>query len=476
MKVIQNKLTKSLTGRVMAFQGDPRTNRIRGKEKPAGPALLILGAAVVSLLHINLAHAEISKDGSAAFSINDETYLNLTLSSTNVALSLQPTAAGQFGKTSMTIDVDTNNTTGYNLTMTADTTSLSRSTAVNGINYSIPTLTDSYTCTDETNTACDAFPVGYWGYKLGTDNSTYLPMTTATRSIRLVKEYINSTDTTTLTFGTKLSNSVPTGIYQGVNLTFVAVTNYAPSITYMQEMDQTTADSLIEGFTYTLKDIRDNKNYKIAKLKDGSVWMVQNLAFTDTHLSPTTSNVDTDTDITWYNLVTEGSSTTGKCYGVGYPESQTSTEGDGYANACIYDTGNTIDGVFYNYAGASAMTRYGHDNTVAGGETEYSICPKRWRLPSVGDGDSIKAAYNLDVNSINAAYYPTLNGYYVNGVLNGAGNDNYWWLRNANYVINGRNAFRYYYFSQSDAGYYTMSATYQSRTYGLNIRCIFSGE
>ena len=403
---------------------------------------LIFSITVYHICRIPIsAHAEISKDNSTTFSINDETYLNLTLSSTNVALSLQPTAAGQFGKTSMTIDVDTNNTTGYNLTMTADTTSLSRSTAVNGINYSIPTLTDSYTCTDETNTACDAFPVGYWGYKLGTDNSTYLPMTTATRSIRLVKEYINSTDTTTLTFGTKLSNSIPTGIYQGVNLTFVAVTNYAPSITYMQEMDQTTADSLVEGFTYTLKDKRDNKNYTITKFSNGDVWMSQNLAITNSvgknygTISATDSNFSgNDFTMTSANAFTTSS-------------------------PLFYDSGSEAKGVYYNFCAAVVANS---DGGCGSAEFFYKgdICPSKWAIAERSKFSGIN----------NFLVFPNPFAGRMEGDGIHAGNTFFWSLTaySWNYIFTPQ---------YGDGWLSLLDGNHSPKTsVGVSIRCIFTGE
>lgn len=322
-------------------------------------------------------YAEVSKNSSVAFSINDETYLNLALSSNNVALNLQPTAAGQFGKVSMTIGVDTNNTTGYNLTMTADTTSLSRSTAVNGANYQIPTLAEASTCNDETSTTCDNFPIGYWGYKLGTDNSTYLPMTTNTESIRLVKGYSSVVDNTTLTFGTKLSNSVPTGVYNGVNLTFVAVTNYAPSITYLQEMDQTIADSMVEGFTYTLRDIRDEQDYTVAKLKDGKIWMTENLNLAGgITVTPNDSNVESN-----YTLPASEQLKAGSTWQVADAEAFTDN-----TKAYVFNSGSRVckeDTPCYSYYSFAAATALSGNTVVAeNADAPYSICPKGWRMPT----------------------------------------------------------------------------------------------
>ena len=54
--------------------------------------------------------------------------------------------------------------------------------------------------------------------------------------------------------------------------------------------------SMTEGTQYALKDKRDGKEYKIAKLADGKVWMTQNL---DLDLDSSRTYTNEDTDLGW---------------------------------------------------------------------------------------------------------------------------------------------------------------------------------
>ncbi|MBQ3348535.1 hypothetical protein IJG90_03415 [Candidatus Saccharibacteria bacterium] len=56
------------------------------------------------------------------------------------ALSLTPTSAGAFTSQNITIGVGTSNPSGYTLTMSAESTDMTRSAAVNGSTPTIPTL------------------------------------------------------------------------------------------------------------------------------------------------------------------------------------------------------------------------------------------------------------------------------------------------------------------------------------------------
>ena len=74
-------------------------------------------------------------------------------------------------------------------------------------------------------------------------------------------------------------------------------TNSGTDIKCMQDITSTNKStvlaSMTEGTQYTLKDNRDGKEYKIAKLADGKVWMTQNLDL-DIDSSKTYTNEDTD--------------------------------------------------------------------------------------------------------------------------------------------------------------------------------------
>ncbi|MBQ3436356.1 hypothetical protein IJG26_00120 [Candidatus Saccharibacteria bacterium] len=72
------------------------------------------------------------------------------------------------------------------------------------------------------------------------------------------------------------------------------------TIVCMQDISSTNKSSILasmtEGTQYTLKDKRDGKEYKVAKLADGKVWMTQNL---DLDLDSGTTYTNLDTDLGW---------------------------------------------------------------------------------------------------------------------------------------------------------------------------------
>lgn len=179
--------------------------------------LVISATVILSILRASPTVSAITSE----LSIEAEKNLSLTLSSSSIILDLQPTPAGNFSSTSMTVNVSTNNTTGYSLIMTADSTNLSRTSAVNGETPTIPTIPQSKTFTK------DNFETGYWGYKVGTSSTDYLPMTTTSIPIASTAEPTNS-NPTTIVFASKLDTSTPTGLYSGVTLSFLAITNEIP--------------------------------------------------------------------------------------------------------------------------------------------------------------------------------------------------------------------------------------------------------
>ena len=491
--VIQNKLTKSITERVTAFQGDPRTSWIRGREKSAGPALLIVSLLICAVLY-NICKIPVTTSAESygtALSVQDDTYLNVAIPN-SVVLNITPTAAGQFAKTSMDISVDTNNATGYTLTMTADTTSLSRTSAVNGVDYTIPTLSTAATCTDESDTTCDTFPVGYWGYKFTNaevaSSSTYNPVSTNVTKLRFQKDFNSSVDTTTVTFGTKLSNSIPNGTYDGVNLTFIATTNYVIPETakYMQDFNAVIADSLTPGITYTTKDSRDNQDYTVAKLADGNVWMTKNLNLAGgTTITPADSNVAE-------NYILPASSMIGF-----HSDSNT---------AWVYNSNNddctqTEIGCYsyYSFRAATANSGTSSPSDTTASAAPYDICPKGWRLPttsknefdnssdirrlaiSLGGSPTISTYTNetiptgIAINNIlrNDTYRFMLSGGVNNSKVTEVGTDGNYWT-SVNYYSQDVNTYIAYYYKIRINPYwqnfYTNTDLFQRL--GFAVRCV----
>ena len=181
-------------------------------------------------------------------------------------------------------------------------------------------------------------------------------------------------------------------------------TNTSTDIKCMQDITSINKSSILSSMAedqqYTLKDKRDGKTYTVSKLKDGNIWMTQNLDL-DLDSSKTYTNLDTDlgwngasyttaswtpasttkasTDTTWTtvyagNTIPE-SYDPGELYWNGtttsdYQSSQTSPTGDSH-----YHLGN-----YYNWTAAVAMNDSG-SYTTNNQDVNQSICPSGWTLP-----------------------------------------------------------------------------------------------
>ena len=214
-----------------------------------------------------------------------------------------------------------------------------------------------------------------------------------------------------------------------------------PGVTYMQEFATMTAaekatilGNMTEDAQYGIKDSRDNKTYCVAKLKDGNIWMTQNLDHdivtttnyytnqnTDIGYNTSTSEYDTATwtapnatltDANKSNWV--GSNTTPMSYDPGdlYWNGTESDYSDWntYYNSCTWNsttqeyencdeslnpiatyTDTTGEsqyhlGNYYNWTAAVAMSD-SSSYTTSNELIEQSICPAGWTLPRAGTGN-----------------------------------------------------------------------------------------
>ena len=112
----------------------------------------------------------------------------------------------------------------------------------------------------------------------------------------------------------------------------------------------------------TLKDIRDNNDYTIAKLKDGRCWMTQNLRIINTRVNNENSDIPSGNfDI---------------------PSSSRDFTRD---YAAFYDSEY---GGYYNYKVASA------NSPIMTGQIDRSICSKGWHIPSLSEWTTMLNFYN----------------------------------------------------------------------------------
>ncbi len=185
----------------------------------------------------------------------------------------------------------------------------------------------------------------------------------------------------------------------------------------------------------TLTDERDGNNYT-ARYINGNCWMTQNLRFGGTDLDPSTTNIDVAKTITYGDL----------------------TSGNSYTEARIHDSGNTISGVWYNYAAASAMTITGDNNEA---EAQYSLCPAGWRLPTYVEIQTIGDVSSTYVSG----FSPVTGGRYASGSLDHL-ERGLWWSSTTS-GISDRHVL-YYYESVSNLGV----DVYNRNIYGLYVRCV----
>ncbi|MBR3270254.1 hypothetical protein IKG07_03350 [Candidatus Saccharibacteria bacterium] len=283
-------------------------------------------------------------------------------------------------------------------------------------------------------------------------------------------------------------------------------------ITYMQQINPQIVTNTATEVTYTLKDARDNKDYTVAKLLDGQLWMTSDLNLAGgTTLNASTSDVPTDN---YYTL----------------PASNTSistTDFYDYTKDYVYNSGNETTDQADCYADHPCNSYYSWRVATAGGKdasgtvvtsdgynAAYSMCPRGWRLPTsttsndnprtnsnwkTGDYYRLITSYGVDLESSYSAYsdnnvtasnfdnnagpgtIPNFlrPGYYYasNGLRSGGSDSNYWSSTNQGFHDAGGNysylgAYYLNFKKRSDGSYSVNSALVQSYANGFPVRCM----
>ena len=207
--------------------------------------------------------------------------------------------------------------------------------------------------------------------------------------------------------------------------------------------------------TNTLIDLRDGRSYTVSKLADGNCWMTQNL------------RIGGDEEIT---LTSEDSDVEAAFV---LPIAQTSGK-SGWNNAVphIYDTGNDETGSIYNWYTATAGT--GIDGEMAD-DSEWSICPKGWTLPSMNSNPGFLAmlnAYGWENSSQARAmltaepfWFVFSGGYYYG--YGGTANGEYW-----SATPNAANPSNSYYLKLESLSGRVYTSSNKPRSGGAAIRCV----
>ena len=298
-------------------------------------------------------------------------------------------------------------------------------------------------------------------------------------------------------------------------------TNPSTDVVCMQDITSTNKSTILASMTeeqqYTLTDKRDGKTYTVSKLKDGNVWMTQNL---DLDLDSTKTYTNKDTDLGWngmsystanltpirstYTTDTnnwcEGgvvqynsceSNDTPESYDPGelywsrerWPNNRTSCEEaggswgyDGELYYCadanlVTSTGEPQHhlGNYYNWTAAVAMNNSSShitDNELI----EQSICPAGWTLPIGGSSTSsgsfryLYEQYSID--TIMSFIFPS--GRWEGSLINsGIGSSGLFW---SSVIKDSKYSHGLYIEDYSYISIYPGS--YNSRQAGFSIRCI----
>jgi len=416
--------------------------------------------------------------------VNVEPSLTLSVSANTLNLNLDPSSV-TFGYNDLDVTVGTNNETGYKLTMSTTSTNLVNTEDTNVVIETLPTLSGGYT--DST------FIANKWGYKKNrnTDNYNGFPST----ETLLENSTRTNEDVANLRFATKIDYLQESGTYTTA-ISFNAVVNPICDTTitgYMQTFNP--CPDMAIGTSGTLKDLRDNKVYTVAKLADGQIWMTSNLNLAGgTKLYSETSNVPAgypeSAGVGYYTLPNSSSS--------GFSSDTT---------AYVYNTGNetttqtsAANNSYYSWLAATAGGKDADGNAVTGNgpDTAYSVCPKNWRLPKSGNqsdtsatsttgykkGDFYKLATAYGAN-LESSYYQNSAVFYQNAGPNTLPN----FLLAGNYYSSSfyyGGTYGYYWSSSSYSSTYAYglnfgssrvySAYYNNRRYGFSVRCVFAGS
>ena len=251
----------------------------------------------------------------------------------------------------------------------------------------------------------------------------------------------------TTTYAVYTSSSQYAGTYNGQVKYMLVHPSYKPAVYFMQDVASWKEFLNLEESVQAV-DQRDGKSYWVAKLKDGNIWMTQNL---DLDLDPTKPLTSNDTDLTDHSLAGayaddysydantgtitwtpkrktiefQNTTVTGWVNDNNNPYSANKTDSTG--------TGHVSLGNYYNWTAAIASNNSSSltQDTISDitNNPKNSICPKGWRLPTIsnqsetvaGSTNEFARLYYLYNNFINTPLYYIYSGFVWRSSLNSLG-------------------------------------------------------
>ncbi len=313
------------------------------------------------------------------------------------------------------------------------------------------------------------------------------------------------------TYAAYISTAQPSGSYTGQVRYLIAHPYTGPSVLYMQDVAN-WKDTLNVGDTALVLDRRDYKAYWVTKLKDGHIWMTQNLAIDLSYVDGAGNTVmrtftSNDTDLVDYPSAayTDGYSYDENTQVITWIPKNTAitstirgTSPD-WANSNVYpysakkvdgpSTGHESLGNYYNWTAAIASSNSSSltQNTSSdiSKNPQNSICPKGWRLPTISNQANTLPGSTNEFGRLNQLYndgqtYGTgsgaklmesplwfvRSGFMSNGSINGFDNRGDYW---SNTICSSGCAFNLY-FSTNVVGPADNGGN--NRGYGRSVRCV----
>lgn len=208
-----------------------------------------------------------------------------------------------------------------------------------------------------------------------------------------------------------------------------------------------------------LRDVRDNKIYSVAKLLDGNCWMTQNLAIGSNKeeivLKPETSDVDVE--FTLPKGDTKTGSTTDK--NSGWADMQFDTK-----HIWISEDADYAKQYGGYYTWFVATVGEGKEEKESG-DTEHSICPKGWRLPTNIEFNTIVDKYDATTSQQSPANFIRAGRCDGNGCPTRNETYGYWWSSTA---VNNEHVHTLYSYNLR---FFVMDDGY-NKGVGNSVRCV----
>ncbi len=149
------------------------------------------------------------------------------------------------------------------------------------------------------------------------------------------------------------------------------------NLKFMQQMTSEACSAAPSKTPKTLTDSRDGSTYTVAKLDDQKCWMTQNLRITGDSIKAKDPNNTTGT-------ITSADSNVSSNYNI--PASSSPWSDTSATTNKVHYAGNTTNGANYTWYTATASTQ----------GSNYSICPRGWKLPTIAQYESMMRAASIN--------------------------------------------------------------------------------